>query len=294
MEFKTGFKSTYLIHPFKKSRPPWASARFYGSGRAAIVDIIRYWQRIYNIQWVLIPCYICDELPKALAKISNLKIVPYKIDLELNPEEDDIQKSITSEKGAGALILVDFFASTDTHNLAVVAQKFKLPTIFDCVHSFPSSSILLDDFQPNWIVVAGFRKLFWRIVGSIALGPGVIDLPALPKLISEASPNFPRNLTLTPRFGTFGTWFLKNMINWQALENCSRRWPVGIGRRGFLSALNSPVSLMPITNIKNTDQVLGAWPDLPQYEDFAYNDRARRIKETFIVSRKPAISTCET
>lgn len=279
MDFSTGYLKRFL----RPTLDHWlirSNVSVYGSGRAAIIDIVKlYVKKGYTNLWM--PAWQCSELVIALKLATPIKIKFYEIGAEdLVPTAAALDK-MNSE--TDILLVVDYFASLQDAAFSRTTDRFSGPFIFDAVHSWLQSE-LASSLPKHVTIVSGFRKLFWKIVGAVVTGGVSQELSCLPGIVTEAAPSFPRNASLSPRFGFLSKPVL-SILNLKMLDSISTSWPSD-GRRGRFSVLKSPVKLQAKAN---TDKFLGNdchWPDL--YTDLPADLRshAEEFKAKFLIVKR--------
>ena len=266
LDFNTGYKRQYLRNPLVAPPRHWmhqARPKLYGSGRAAFIDIIQYLRRTHGVNRVLLPNWQFAELFESIgAGCPDVEISVYSIGADCLPDESSIIQQSGNEPSKTLVVLVDYFASVDGARLEAVAAGFLGWVVLDCVHSWPVSPLKIGDWPSRLLVVIGFRKLFWKACGALVFGSASKSLPSLPVLIPSAAPGFPRNLTLSPRWGILSGWLLR-CIRLEALDSCLtrfRRTREEVGSLRILDSLRCPVELAYSLHPKS--EVLAHWPDL--------------------------------
>ena len=235
-----------------------SQARLYGSGRAAIVDVIRFLRKRHGIQHVILPNWICAELVEPLSKESGLTLSFFEVGADLAPKSSDPHFRAGADMSRSVLVIVDYFSSTRGLILEEMASKFSGWTIFDCVHGWPTQPLCVDSWSDKWWVVAGGRKLFWKYSGVAVFGKLASHLPSVPALIGRASPGFPRNVSLAPRWGYLGG-LLKVIFNWNLCDEVASSWVSRPNPGGdVIGNFVSPVCL----GKSDSPRPISSWPDL--------------------------------
>ncbi len=237
MDFNTGFKKNF-VRPTLRHWLLSAKVRAYGSGRAAIVDISRHLSQ-QGIRRLWLPAWQCDELVVSLKEAGFVEIEFYCLADDLFPERSFLSRLDPEQE---ALLVVDFFASTKGDDFESILRFFSGFIMLDAVHSWLIAD-LAASLRDNVFVISGFRKLFWKATGALVTGGFVSLLPVWPALITKAAPNFPRNMSLAPRFGLF-TKLLLRIFNLEKFDQLALTWQPQSTDRGILEALRSPVQLI--------------------------------------------------
>ena len=271
MDFKTGYQKGFL----KRTREHWllrSDARLYGSGRAAFLDIAKLLANM-GVKRLWIPAWQCCEVMASLNEASSLELHFYEVDADLVPTSATINK-LDSEQDA--LLIVDYFASISESALIRTINGFKGQILLDAVHSWLLSD--LSQSLPGQItLISGFRKLFWKAAGAIVTGRLAKKLQKIPLLSIYAAPDFPRNMSLRPRFGFLSISVL-SFLNLSRYDQIAGKWHIS-GERGCFSALRSPVKLMPTKN-----GVEGwLWPDLWREVPKNLKEHAEYLKQFYRV-----------
>jgi hypothetical protein len=268
MDFSTGYKRGFL----KWTKRHWlirSNVKLYGSGRAAFLDIARELSKM-GVKRLWIPAWQCGELILSLKTVKSLELHFYEIDHDLVPTSAAVEKLHAQHD---ALLIVDYFASVPESALLRIFHEFKGQIILDAVHSWQLSD-LSHVLPANITVISGFRKLFWKAVGAIVTNGLAVKLPAMPCISLVAAPEFPRNLSLRPRFGFLSTSVLF-LLNLDRYDEIASNWAVH-AERGKLFALRSPVGLVPST----TEAGGWLWPDLWRKLPAKLLDHAERLRQS--------------
>lgn len=253
MDFNLGFSKRLLSWPqwdhwFAKAKP-----RLYGSGRAAFIDVLSTLVRVHQVKRVWIPNFLCAELPISIRKAVAIDIHVYDVGADLLPLE------VPQGGQDDAIILVDYFASPDGEALESLARNFVGFVLFDCVHSWPAEDLRSSSWPERFVLIGGFRKLFWKCFGAFVMGHVSKDLPLVPCFIRDAAPGFPRNLSLSPRWGILSL-VMTRILNYSFLDDVAKSWGTGPGRaKGLLAGLRCPVQ---ISSRQSAERPLSDWPDL--------------------------------
>ena len=276
MDFNTGYQKNFL----GRTTSHWllkSSAKLYGSGRAAFVDSAKYLKHL-GIENLWLPAWQCEELVLSLRAAGHLKIRFYELNDDLVPSVDFLRKL---DPARDALLLVDYFASIPGEALKLVVSHYRGPILLDAVHSW-----LLEDLSSKLsdqvTIFSGFRKLFWKIAGAIVTGGFSAALPTFPTLIPEASPGFPRNLTLIPRYGCLSRTLL-SLNNLRLYDELALKWPAGEPRE-ILAGLRSPVGLVRSASQLPDGGGEWHWPDLYQDLPMDLQQHALTLKQKFQVT----------
>ena len=282
MDFNTGYQKNFL----SKTTGHWllkSSAKLYGSGRAAFVDSAKYLKHL-GIETLWLPAWQCEELVLSLLAAGHLKIRFYELNDDLVPCLDFLRKL---DPARDALLLVDYFASIPGDAFKLVVSHYHGPILLDAVHSW-----LIEDLSsklPDQVTIfSGFRKLFWKFAGAIVTGGFSAELPTLPTFIPEASPGFPRNLTLSPRDGCLSRTLL-SLNNLRRYDELALKWPTDEPRQ-ILAGLRSPVGL--VRSISELPEGSGEWhwPDLHHQLPIELRQHALGLKQKFQVARRKEYS----
>jgi hypothetical protein len=280
VDFNTGYKRGFLCLTLRH----WllyTNVRAYGSGRAAILDILRYLART-GIKRLWMPAWQCDELICAIKKAGIIHIDFYEGDGNFLPKTD-FMKSLNPRQDS--ILLVDYFGSVEGQALSNALNSFNGPIILDAVHSWLLSD-LSKSLKDNVFVVSGFRKIFWKIAGALVTGAQTQNLPSYPGLIPNAAPGFPGNSSLAPRYGIL-TRPLLALQNLAEFDQIAESWGPSNCDRGEFDSLRCPVMLEQISRLSGAEGVRWEWPNLSQ--DLGKNEmiNALNFKNKFrVISRR--------
>lgn len=283
MDFNIGYKKAF-IRPTLRHWLLSTKVRAYGSGRAAIVDIARYLGQI-GIRRLWLPAWQCDELVISLKESGFVDIEFYTLTEDLLPEESFLT-GLNPEHDA--ILMVDFFASVKGDGFNSVLKHFSGIVVLDAVHSWLAAD-LAPLVRKNVFIVSGVRKLFWKVAGALVTGDLASELPLRPRFIAEAAPNFPRNLSLAPRFGFF-TKILLGLLNLKMFDQLAFSWSPQNNDRGIIEALKSPVRLVDRPSMPTTNQPINPssnreweWPHLYSGLPEKQKENALGLKNRFRV-----------
>ncbi|MCX6126890.1 MAG: hypothetical protein NTV34_19370 [Proteobacteria bacterium] len=286
MYFNSGFSKKIFKAPDSEDHWfPASNPSIYGSGRAAFIDVIRTLEINHGVNRIFVPSWICSELIIAIQNASKIQICIFSVGPNFIPE------AIKDGKEDSVLILVDYFATPDAAKIEEFARTFPGWVIFDCVHSWPVNALNSSHWPVKFIIIGGFRKLFWKIIGAFVLGHITPELPKMPTCLAGAAPKFPRNISLSPRWGLLSGLLLK-FIDFKYLDQIARAWPVGGSRNGdFIASFRSPVCLKSNESPASVslDQ-LSDWPDLWAELTPDQRQNAEALKATYPVCWRKEIA----
>jgi hypothetical protein len=282
MDFSLGYSRKF----FGLYRGHWllnTNVRLYGSGRAAFLDVLRALQK-KGLKTVWIPTWQCHDLIESLAQVNGVNIKFYHISLDLKPTNIDLNGL---DPQSDVIMVVDYFSSCSADQLDFWINNFSGYILYDCVHSWLMADVSKKINRHNIVIVSGFRKLFFKFYGAIVTGEFANSLPALPFLIQHASSQFPRNLTLSIRFGILSKIFLR-FVNLVMLDKIASSWrsQSSKSQRQIWFDLVSPMRLNLIDHSNSQDlKCRWHWPDL--YGKLTPMDlkSAESLKNNFIVSQ---------
>ena len=276
MDFNTGYQKGFL----QGTSNHWllrSNVRLYGSGRGAFIDIATHLAR-RGLRRLWLPAWQCCELIHSLNAIDGLELHFYEIDDVLKPETNVLERL---DPNNDVLLLVDYFASLNWDESENIWNRFHGHILLDAVHSWLSQD-LSKVLPSNVTIVSGFRKLFWKIGGALVTGGITSSLPWMPSVLPSAAPGFPRNLSLSPRYGIFTKLILaRNNLN--KFDEISMKWPSSI-HRGPLDGLRSPVKLL--LNSAPAQDKLWSWPDLYEQLSPKLKNHAEKLRYKYRVTSR--------
>lgn len=287
MDFNLGFSIKYLgFNPFNVLKI--RNLRAYGSGRAAFIDVILELQKSGH-ERILMPAWICNELPEAIMRATNIHISFYELTENFMPKFESENIRI----GKDILVWVDYFGSMDSTVFSRIIDNYKCQIIFDAVHSWCSEKTKL----PSHVtIISGFRKIFFKGVGAFVSGTIASNLPLRPAFIAAASPGFPKNLTLSTRFGVLWAvvciFFSQKRLR-LALDQAIGHGPNPSNRSQlrndgpacFLSCPAQLVDYNSLVKLVPSEQKpsFWDWPDLPETLHGRTAENAQLFRKTYKV-----------